>query len=143
MSLCHPASSTHCPSSAFVPIKYCCRSVRRTTACAMGLHVRPRSSAIPASCSIQPLLSAGGHALGVVSPARRRVERYPSVVDYRGRGQCADERLCLFAVYAAVAAQRKTPLVFPSTWATWQDEKHHATTRLRGYLSVERRTRTP
>lgn len=40
-----------------------------------------------------------------------------------------------FAVYAAVAARRCTPLVFPATWAAWQEEAHHATARLTGYLT--------
>jgi len=40
-----------------------------------------------------------------------------------------------FSVYAAVAAQRKIPLVFPSTWDSWQADAHHATARLTGYLS--------
>lgn len=40
-----------------------------------------------------------------------------------------------FAIYAAVAAHRKTQLVFPSSWAAWQAEGHHATARLTGYLT--------
>jgi nucleoside-diphosphate-sugar epimerase len=40
-----------------------------------------------------------------------------------------------FAIYAAVAAQRRIPLVFPSTWSSWHEEAHHATARLTGYLT--------
>lgn len=40
-----------------------------------------------------------------------------------------------FAVYAAVAAHRGTPLVFPADWTAWLMESHHATARLTGYLT--------
>lgn len=40
-----------------------------------------------------------------------------------------------FAIYAAVQAQKKEPLVFQSDWAGWQKECHHATAMLTGYLS--------
>lgn len=40
-----------------------------------------------------------------------------------------------FSVYAAVAAERRLPLVFNSTWYTWQDDSHHSSARLNGYLS--------
>lgn len=40
-----------------------------------------------------------------------------------------------FAVYAAVAAHRRQPLIFPSNWAAWQTSEHHATARLTGYLT--------
>ncbi|KAJ5605694.1 hypothetical protein N7510_008475 [Penicillium lagena] len=40
-----------------------------------------------------------------------------------------------FAVYAAVAAHRGQPLVFPADWSAWLMESHHATARLTGYLT--------
>jgi nucleoside-diphosphate-sugar epimerase len=40
-----------------------------------------------------------------------------------------------FSVYAAVAAERGLPLVFNSTWYMWQDDSHHSTALLTGYLS--------
>jgi nucleoside-diphosphate-sugar epimerase len=39
------------------------------------------------------------------------------------------------AVYAAVAAERNEPLVFPYDWAAWQHSSHHGTARLTGYLT--------
>jgi hypothetical protein len=40
-----------------------------------------------------------------------------------------------FAVYAAVQAQKAEPLLFPGDWESWQDEAHHSTAMLTGYLS--------
>jgi nucleoside-diphosphate-sugar epimerase len=40
-----------------------------------------------------------------------------------------------FAIYAAVQAQKNEPLFFPSDWTSWQDECHHSTAMLTGYLS--------
>ncbi|KAK5044550.1 hypothetical protein LTR84_010674 [Exophiala bonariae] len=40
-----------------------------------------------------------------------------------------------FSVYAAVAAKRSLPLVFPGDWTTWQGLVFHSSARLTGYLS--------
>lgn len=40
-----------------------------------------------------------------------------------------------FALYAAVAAERDIPLVFPYSWPIWQAVQNHGTARLTGYLS--------
>lgn len=40
-----------------------------------------------------------------------------------------------FAVYAAVQARKNERLYFPGDWKLWQDECHHATAMLTGYLA--------
>lgn len=40
-----------------------------------------------------------------------------------------------FAIYAAVAAQKGEPMVFPSTWTAWQANGFYSTARLTGYLT--------
>ena len=40
-----------------------------------------------------------------------------------------------FAIYAAVAAQRDEPLIYPSSFDSWVADSYHSAARLTGYLS--------